>query len=313
MPPSRPILCPGPQVSSCWRAGRAAYRLGLLEEAAADFDRGTDVVEPASDLGATLESEYCQVAVLIPRRATDVPERLQRAVAALEGGHRGPGGKTLLATASMSHGLWGSPRELGTELAEQALEGDELVADAVAGGNGLFSVTATLTWAEQFDRAFAVIDECAEAAARQGEVMCWVTCNFCRALPNLLSGRLREAVADSEIGIAAEARGWEQFLPAAYAWRASAQIELGDLTGAERGLAELSADQWQSHPTWPLIEAARGRLFLERGDLGRALECFERWGHSWPVPNPAAYADWRSHAALALVLAGRVREGRGTR
>lgn len=284
--------------------GQTAYRLGRLEEAANDFDRGLAVADPGSDIAHRLESEYCQVATLIPALIPEVPGRMERAIASIDPASAGPGGRAMLATASLNHGLWGSPREGVVDLAERALVGDGLIVDAVAGGNALFSVTASLTWAEDYERVVEVTDAAAAEAARRGAVLCWVTCSFCRGLPNLLSGRLREAIADCEVGIAGEARGWEQFLPAAHAWRAFALAELGELEAAERGLEELPPERWEKHPAWPLITAAEGRLLLERRKHAEALERFERWGELWPVPNPSAYADWRSHAALALIHLG---------
>ncbi len=284
--------------------GQAAYRLGRLEEAARDFDRGLTLIDAGSDLGMRLESEYSQVATLIPQLAVGVPERMERAIAAMEGGPAGPGARSLLATASLNHGLWGTRRERVRDLAERALADGGLIADAVGGGNALFSVTASLTWAESYDRVIEVADQAASAAAQRGAVLCWVTCNFCRGLPNLMAGRLRDAVADCEIAVAGEARGWEQFLPAAHAWRAYALIELGELDAAERGIAELAPELWGVHPTWPLIDACRGRLLLEHRKPEAALACFERWGERWPVPNPAAYAAWRSQSAFALIQIG---------
>ena len=119
--------------------------------------------------------------------------------------------------------------------------------------------------------------------------------------PEIPTGRLSDAIADSQAGIRAAEFGWEAFYPAACAYQAVAHIERGDF-GAAGEVLSIDPARWAMRADWITVLIARGRLFAAQGDPHKAISEFRAAGEfaamaGFRNPGPP---DWRSWLAIAL-------------
>lgn len=286
--------------------GRALFLRGELVAAAAAFERGLGE-RPDHDLCMRLEAEYCQVATLVPPLVAGVPARLEAAIGSIGDGPLTGGERALLATAALGASIACQPHEVAHGLARRAAgERGELVDQETCDGNAVYSVTGVFAYTEDFEAGIEVVNQAIADARRRSSVLGFATASFVRSWYMLLSGRLGDALADTEVAIDARRFGWHQYLPAAYGIHVMAQVERGDLDGAAARVAEIEAEEheWRNSPVWTVALTGRGRLRLARGETAAALEDFLAWGELSPIPNPAVYSNWRSWAAVALAKLG---------
>ncbi len=286
--------------------GTALYRQGRLADAADAFEAGADVdgvKDP--ELLRRNEAGFFDVAMLA--RPDDGPTIIARIGAAVKSiGDRQPSAaeRAILSMGGLTSAMLGEPREQGVALAERALDDGQLLADEGADGNALYAITGVLSLADRLARSEEVLTDAIEVAQRTGSITGFATASYCRGHPLLGRGAINEAIADERAAIAAQASGWEQYLPAAYAILVMALIERDELDEAAAAVAELDEERWQTQMPWLLFLGSRGQLALARGDAEAALADFEAWGQGWPMPNPAFYGEWRSRAAVAAARLG---------
>lgn len=190
--------------------------------------------------------------------------------------------------------------------AQRALEGEVLLAED-NGGIHFLGAVLVLEMADS-DLALPTLAAGLELAGRRGDLVAWGTDNVFTCLAHLVRGELAPAVTAGEDGVAAsDAHGIAAARPWASGCLAAAQVERGDLGGAERTLGWAGATKevaW--HAYWLPFLDARARLRMARRELRAALEDSLRCGHLSAAlgrRNPAL-VPWRSRAALCLTELG---------
>jgi len=213
----------------------------------------------------------------------------------------------LLAAGAFEEARRGVSRDRAMDLARRA------VASGIAATRDrlyLVSAAYALELAGELDEAAAAVDLVIEHASRAGDRLSAAVNHFWRAgALHVERGEL--LAAEEDLGVAEVMAIIE--VPTLLAYRAGfiADVLLprGESGEAERLFATVSLDQVQAgHRNVYLC--ARGRMYLETGRPGQALEDFETAGaiaRSLGTENPA-YSPWRSNAALALHRLQRVDE-----
>ncbi|MGH2455010.1 MAG: helix-turn-helix transcriptional regulator [Candidatus Limnocylindria bacterium] len=165
---------------------------------------------------------------------------------------------------------------------------------------------ATLLSADELDADLALLTAAMREAQAAGSLAKYAVAAYCRAWPNLHTGRLADALADAQAAVDALDAGWEMFYPAACSVLALALAERNEIDAAE-SVIDLDRSRWGERLDYlVLIPSVRARLFLARGDVGAAAELLEEQesrASELGVPNPAL-SPWRSWLVVALTAAG---------
>jgi len=197
----------------------------------------------------------------------------------------------------------GEDRELAAWNARQALTALPRLASASAAA--LPETLSVLLFADQAAEARDAAAQWLHLTQEQGSEPAVATAMGLASLLALYGGRVSEAVAFGQQGIAGTPNIWISTITSSFVVRAL--VERGELANAHSLLATLGLDG-DLIPTWPhnLVRHARGCLHAATGDhtvatadLLKAGELAQEWG----IPNPAIL-PWRSAAALSLAALG---------
>ena len=160
----------------------------------------------------------------------------------------------------------------------------------------------TLLAADELDADLELLNAALEEAQASGSLTKYAVVSYCRAWPNLHTGRLSDALADAQAAIDALDSGWEMFYPAACAVLALALGERNELEAAERAI-DLDPARWGDRLDYlVLVPSVRARLLLGRGDVSAAAELLEEQesrAEELGVRN-LALSPWRSWLIHAL-------------
>jgi DNA-binding NarL/FixJ family response regulator len=153
------------------------------------------------------------------------------------------------------------------------------------------------------DLADAVLDE----AGRRGALLAFLVVSTFRSMTMLSRGDLGGAEAEAREALRSAAeQGWERGAAGLAAIRATALLDLGDLSGAGDALAD--AELMSVAPGFPtaLVLSARGRLAAEQGDVRAGIDALLECGQTLDamrIHSPGVL-PWRSDAAILLSVAG---------
>jgi DNA-binding CsgD family transcriptional regulator len=219
-----------------------------------------------------------------------------------------------LAALAYDGFLCGRPADVVREQAALGI-GDAALLDAGGPAAWTFYLAAwALAGADGFDACEAALRAAEERATASGSLLGSAMVTHHRLWAHWRRGRIRHALADSEIALELAGRGWDLLRPAAGWARAECLIEAGDIEAAAEVIGEIE----QLAPGvvgtgvegWPLM--GRSRLELERGAPERALAAAIDAGSvlsALHTSNPAV-ADWRSRAGIAAAALGDGTRGR---
>jgi DNA-binding CsgD family transcriptional regulator len=164
-----------------------------------------------------------------------------------------------------------------------------------------------LTWLDR------VLDRVLDRARRLGDVYGLATGHVFRCRARLVRGELEDAILDGRAGVdAVQQWGLTVGRPYGAGYLAAAQMEAGDLDGAERTLAAAAAATAEipQDGRWLPYLDSRARLLLLRGEfracLEATLDCARRFD-AFGGLNPA-FVPWRSRAARCLAGLSEQRE-----
>jgi DNA-binding CsgD family transcriptional regulator len=197
---------------------------------------------------------------------------------------------------------------------ERASADGRLVAEEGSDSLTLWSVVGCLSWADELDRAEALIELALADARERGLALAQAQCLYARSWPRLWRGDVDGTVADAQFAVRVWEGGWGYYLPAAIHWLVRGEIERDDLDAAERSLTlEGGEERWGATTMYVLWRHARASVLAARGRhdaaLAEFLECGRSVTEEFGLPNPAILA-WRSSAALSAVALGRDDEAR---
>jgi len=195
----------------------------------------------------------------------------------------------------------------GVPAGELAPRAERLLADGLLlndqnGPFGFLGLVRLLIEAES-QAAIVWLDRSVERARRDGDGVALGASLHFRCLAHLRRGELTDAVLDGTEGLEAAQRwGAARGIPWCAGHTARAQIELGDLEGAERTLARavLSGGHVPEQIGWDVVLRTRALLLMARGDprgccelTAEAVRRFE--------PRSRRWVGWRSRVALCLM------------
>jgi len=286
--------------------GWTEHHAGRFDAAADAFEAGL-ALEPADEaLAAELEAGYLVCATLDSSRVTDAMRRIR----IIESGSeevQSPARRMLLGQLLFARTTSGAPHQGIIELAQRIWAGGRLLVDEGADSQTLWTVIASLSWADAYAPSLEAIELALAAADHHGLALAHARGRYARAWPNYWMGKITEAAADAQAAIEIWAGGLETYLPAAIYWFGLAQIELGDIAAAQRGLALAEpTERWEGTGMMGFIYALQGELHLQAGQPEQALASFQACGETMDallVTSPSVM-PWRSNAALALLLLG---------
>jgi DNA-binding CsgD family transcriptional regulator len=279
--------------------------VAVLEGAIEDLDGGDPVLAQA------LEAQLLGAAALHLSTRPAHREHLAR-VRALELGDS-PTERELLANLA----LWGSSEggrsDVVLELAERALAGGRLLDEVTADSQMFYAAANALLYIEEFERARYWYDRALADARARGSLFGFALASAMRSECDHRMGDLAEAEADARAAI--EAGGPQHWVlaPVAVGTLAQVLVERGDITGAEKLLAEWAVPFGLDQPgmtQW--LPYAHGKLHLAAGRWDEAAQSFlavGAWMQAWGERDPGLL-DWRSGTALALAGLGELERAR---
>ena len=202
-------------------------------------------------------------------------------------------------------------REVPLALVRRAID-NVPIRELQASGGAVELAHATLLSADELDADLALLTAAMQEAQATGSLAKYAVAAYCRAWPNLHSGKLADALADAQAAVDALDAGWEMFHPAACSVLALALAERGDYEAAEQAI-DLDPSRWGERKDYQvLVPSVRARLFLARGDVAAAaslLEDQESQAVQLGVPTPAL-SPWRSWLVYALTAVGQADRAR---
>lgn len=207
-------------------------------------------------------------------------------------------------------------RALTAPARQLALRAGRVLADGLLlnheGLHGMVPAVILLTLSDS-GLALTHLDRVLDRARRLGDVYALATGHVFRCRVRLVRGELEDAILDGQAGVDA-VQQWELTVGRPYGagYLAAAQMEAGDLDGAERTLAAAAAAAAEipQDGRWLPYLDSRAGLLLMRGELRACLEatldCARRF-EDFGGLNPA-FMPWRSRAARCLAGLGEQRE-----
>jgi DNA-binding CsgD family transcriptional regulator len=219
----------------------------------------------------------------------------------------GPGAKMLAAMVSFCLAMVGAPADRCVALAQQALDGDVLI----AADPGLFPVPAlmVLTMADR-DEAVTGWEKLRDLAHRRGALLGVLSVNLWSGRTLFWRGDLRDAqerleAANERFADWGRARSSQTYGPA---YLGATLVLRGDLAAAQ---AVLDAGQQEDDGSdgWAQLVASRAQLLIARGRFAEALELTRRLEASAAAIGAfPGWPPWRSLRATALAGLGRTEE-----
>lgn len=302
-------LEPHQDVEAALQLGRALQTQGRMSDAAEVLGAALSRTDEVDDEALTLPifAEYVSTAVLAGH---DMGEALSRTLALIEEFDPATAHVSQLeATAALALQMaMVGEDERALALADRALAGGRLIDLAGGGSPALSMCTGVLHARGDYDRDLEVIAAAHEDTQRRGSPVGFAMTSYLRASALYPLGRVVEAIADAEAAIAGAAAGWQQYLPAAYAFLALGMAERGHAPEALGRLEEMGVEQWAGSPMFGILIGMRGRVRAHVGELEEALADMQTWRELFPVPNPEFWGEWRSASAEVLIRLGRADE-----
>ncbi len=280
-------------------SGRAEEAVRVLERASAD------IAAVDGELALRLEAELCTLATLHRSTWPLAVERLEQVSTGIEG--KTPGERLLLAIRAHETGRAGSPAPEAVELAERALAGGKLLTDQTPDSAPFYFALYVLMAADCLELAEQYLEQALADARARGSLLGFAIVSCYRSGLALRRGSVRDGEAEARASLdAGRLTDWT-LLPVALGYLIDSLMELDELDTAEEELREGRLDGKLPEETpFNALLSSRGRLRLAAGETESALEdlleLVER-EERWRSPHPAA-TDYRSHAALALSMAG---------
>ena len=280
--------------SARWRDGAAAFEAGLADVDARDVE-----------LKSRLEAGFVSSAYVGLTDHAEASRRLERILAAPlhDPAHRELAAwcafqQTMAVTATASE---------AAALAQRALAGGSLP-ELIKDSQVVELVAGVLVATGDLDVEIAMLDDALQTARQLNAHQKVGIYSYCRSLPNLIGGRILDAIADADTALAVHEAGWEIFYPGTLATKAWAHLELDNVDAAERAL-EIDDQRWQQRLDYQfMVRIARGRVRAARGDHVGAIEQFHLArdaGAEIGVRTATILADWQTWCAVSLRLADR--------
>jgi DNA-binding CsgD family transcriptional regulator len=312
-------LAPAPlrQAELSLERGQALHAQGLHEQAAAAYQEGLDSLagepgDPAElELHDALQTGFVATSSLVPALQERAVERSTELLERALTGARTQGQRRLLAQAALHAAFAGESAVQVIELAAQAWDGGELMAQGSAEGLAWTLVAGAFCLAGHLERAALVADSALEDARRLSSPQAFATASYVRALPRLWRGEVTLAMGDLEAALDAQRFGWRQAARTAAAQYALCLLELGDLERAETILTE----DIPTNPPADVEEAIRlyalSELRRQQGRLAEALHTALAAGALAEANVPhLGYCPWRGAAAEAALSLGDQQQAR---
>jgi len=219
-----------------------------------------------------------------------------------------PAERLRLASLALESVAAGADARSVAALAERALTGGRLLAEAGTDASLPYMLTAALWCVDRYDTALEHLDLALEHARRQGSPSAYAMARAGRAGALRRAGRLLEAEADAldALALAAE-HALALVVPLALPSLLAVRVDRGQLDQAEQALHDHGfACDIPAAAIFSPVRHARGRLRRARGLEEEAAADFLAAGRALlraGTPTPAA-GPWRSDAALALAARG---------
>jgi DNA-binding NarL/FixJ family response regulator len=200
----------------------------------------------------------------------------------------------------------GSARELAARTKQLLADGLLLRED---NGHAGFMLPIRILIEADSEQAIVWLDRAQERARAKGSAQALYADLMFSCLAHLRRGQLADAIQDGVEAIEGiELWGGGQIGRVTRAgWLAAAQIEAGDLEGAERTLARGAPADGQAPDLigWHRFTfmSARASLLVARGDPRGSLQVILEAAHRFE-PRSLRWLGWRSHAAICLTLLG---------
>jgi DNA-binding CsgD family transcriptional regulator len=257
------------------------------------------------DLRRRLEATIMMAAAQDPSVAR-ARERVVAQLGEVEG-ERGAGARMVQAALLMGELRPGVPTRQLAPLAERLLSDGLLLSEEAS---YLFLGLVLLLIEAESEAAIAWLDRGVERARQEGHGVALGASLHFSCMAHLRRGELTDAVLDGTEGLAAAERwGAAAGIPWCAGNLARAQIETGDLDGAERTLARVAppAGEVPDQIGWDALLRTRAILRMARGDprgcADLTLEAVRRF-----EPRSRRWIGWRSQVALCLTALGEERE-----
>ena len=273
--------------------------VAVLERAVEDLGDADQVLAQA------LEAQLLGAAALHLSTRPAHREHLRRVDAMTLGDS--PTERQLMANLALWKSSEGTPAGVVKDLAERALAGGKLLAEAGPDSQMFYTAANALLYVEAFELARAWFDRALAEARARGSLFGFAMASSMRSECDYRMGDLAEAEADAQAGIEAGGPGHWVLAPVAVGTLAQVLIERGQIRAAEDLLVRFETPFGLDQPgmiNW--LPYAQGELYLATGRFGLAAERFlavGEWMAAWGERDPGLL-DWRTGAALSVAQLG---------
>ncbi len=285
------------RAEALYSLGRALYRSGRQDEAAAAFHRGAELFDAADQirlrfLGAAWAAESHRApAQGLPEGAFDVD---------------GPGTRAILAVQALQQSLTKPPAADAATLAIRALGDGALLAEQGSQDPGVnLAVLALLQCGRVIDAQEAA-DAVVCDARERGAQLAYAEASLIRALVYYARGRVNESAADAQAALDVMGKRHNSHSQTALATLVNCMIDRGELREVEGLFPDAQSDAASTPAIDAYVLLTRGRLNLRRNDIDAArqdLDAVENMVRDFGDTNPTML-PWRSLAGVIAHLAG---------
>lgn len=298
------------------RRGRALFATGRLEDGYRTLEAAADrLAASGSEQAVAVETALLAAGTALAEWRTRLlarGRRLRERIAEPTTPER----RQALSFLALDAAMAAEPADVVVGLALRALDEGRLLSEQTATGPLLYPALLALTYHDEFERADAVFRAALEDARARGSIAGLGIASAYRSELLLRRGEVEPAVLAARDAIdrfLSEGTSLFVFLPFALASCLEALIELDDLEGAARLVADngLGGDVARIGIA-NLVLYSRGRLRVAQGERRAGIADLRACGSrqlEWHSLNPATI-PWRSELALALLEAGEDDEAR---
>jgi DNA-binding CsgD family transcriptional regulator len=292
---------------ACRRLGFVLILSGRLPEVEATYDRAIAAAEGAEpDFALEVEAELisaAQMGMMPPRM---LPERFARFDRDKITGDTA-GERMLLGVLAFEAVRRNEPAEVAARLAERALRGRPVAAEALLESGPQSLAWLTLMYCDQIELADRIVTEARDLAIRSGSRRGYLVFSMFRSFLAFRLGELQECeeLATEATRIDGLHEHGLRLMGASAAIRA--RVESGDLDGADELLEMIGVkDQPADEVFLEETVYARSLLRQARGEMRRALDDLLAVGRRMLAAGSvgAGVYEWRSKAALMYAALG---------
>jgi DNA-binding CsgD family transcriptional regulator len=288
---------------------RLLFFKGEISQSAEAAERGLAQLAPTDPMASQLISAELTASTFDTELRPGVTDRLAPYLVTARAGQP-PADALICAHLCARMAIQGDPASLVLPVAQAAFARHPLV-DGSAHGVVLAFPIVALVMIDELDLASEALDRALASERAQNSLILLTVAHHWQSVVDLRRGNLVDARAHGQRALASMGtEDWDLYGPWIDANLALIALEIGDTEGAANRLGPAPAERVDPIGRCLQLEA-RGRLALDTGDPGLALQHFSAAGRALAamgLPSPG-FISWHSGAVQAAMRLGNDEQG----